>query len=177
MSEGVVGSRIEPITHVVRRGENFWTIARKYYGSGRFYRALWRANLDVAPRIDELYVGTRLILPAPEDLDRAYIDPPRSNAPGGPAGGLDVGEPTQSFARRDDSARRSSAEIETDTPRRQPPKARRVHIVRPNETLRSIARKVLGDSRREQELLELNADLIENPPHVEVGTPLRLPEK
>ncbi|HEX8203167.1 MAG TPA: hypothetical protein VF590_22010, partial [Isosphaeraceae bacterium] len=29
--------RIVPVPHVVRKGENFWTIARLYYNSGRFY--------------------------------------------------------------------------------------------------------------------------------------------
>lgn len=75
-SQGIAGATIEPVAHVVRRGENFWTIARHYYGSGRYYRALWRANREQVPEIEELYIGSSIIVPAPEDLDRAYIDPP-----------------------------------------------------------------------------------------------------
>jgi nucleoid-associated protein YgaU len=72
----VIGATIEPITHVVRRGENFWTIARHYYGSGRYYRALWRANAEAVPRIDELFIGSTILVPPPEHLDHEFIDPP-----------------------------------------------------------------------------------------------------
>ena len=36
---GVLG-RV-PYTHTVRTGENFWTISRLYYKTGRYYKALW----------------------------------------------------------------------------------------------------------------------------------------
>jgi hypothetical protein len=72
----VIGAALEPVSHVVRRGENFWTISRHYYGSGRYYRALWRANVDTVPKVDELYVGSTILVPPPEHLDREFIDPP-----------------------------------------------------------------------------------------------------
>jgi len=40
----------EGTVHVVRRGENFWTISRYHYGSGRFFKALWYANRDFSKR-------------------------------------------------------------------------------------------------------------------------------
>jgi nucleoid-associated protein YgaU len=171
--DDVVGSSIAPVTHVVRRGENFWTIARHYYGSGRFYRALWKANSERVPRIDELYVGTAILVPAPEDLDKALIEPagtPRGN-PRSPVAPAD-----EATARRDGQTRRTSRPDADDGDGPEPPRRRRlVHIVQPNETLRSIARKRLGDARREDELLELNDDLIADPYNLPVGTPLRLP--
>jgi nucleoid-associated protein YgaU len=68
--------RVETVPHVVEPNENFWTISRQYYGSGRYYRALWKANADRCPRIDGLYVNDVIIIPPPEDLDPGYILPP-----------------------------------------------------------------------------------------------------
>ena len=73
--------RVEPNAHVVEPTENFWTISRLYYSSGRYYRALWKANADKYPEIDKLKVNDVIIIPAVEDLDPAYIDPPRARAP------------------------------------------------------------------------------------------------
>ena len=46
----------EAVPHIVERDENFWTISRLYYGLGRYYQALWRANAKKYPRIDNLRV-------------------------------------------------------------------------------------------------------------------------
>ncbi len=269
-SSDVVGGRIDPITHVVRRGENFWTISKHYYGSGRFYKALWRANSARVPQIEELYIGTKIQVPAPEDLDSRFIEPasgasgsdrksspssrsnetfsdtqranprsaqlaPRDNQTertGRNATPVRESDPDDLFSpaeeptsRAPSSGRRipSSDEIPPeapmqrttrddfgsdpsskprpaqvaddpvaavslapransrntttdngDTPR---PRKARVHVVRPYETLRSIAKKELGDSRREGELLELNSDLIDDPDQLSEGTPLRLPSR
>jgi len=67
--------RVETVPHVVERNENFWTISRQYYGSGRYYRALWKANTDRCAQIDGLRVNDVIIIPPPEDLDPGYIDP------------------------------------------------------------------------------------------------------
>jgi nucleoid-associated protein YgaU len=215
----VVGGRIEPVIHVVRRKENFWTISRHYYGSGRFYRALWIANRDRVPKIDELYVGTPILVPAPEDLDKSYIDPPSTDGPRPVAGSRTTsstdadGRGPRSAARRDDRAERTSRSVEADeeeersrpqeeelslplsepasrpgrivprepkvelTGERPTPRTRRVHVVQPYETLRSIARKELGDARREREILDINEDRIEDPRHLTPGLRLRIPEE
>ena len=73
--------RVESVPHVVERNENFWTISRLYYSSGRYYRALWKANADKHPKIDKLTVNDVIMIPPVEDLDPAYIDPPRTIAP------------------------------------------------------------------------------------------------
>ena len=74
----VVSPRVELVPHVVEQRENFWTISRLYYGSGRYYRALWRANAAKFPIIDRLRVGDVILIPPVEDLDPVYIDPPRT---------------------------------------------------------------------------------------------------
>jgi nucleoid-associated protein YgaU len=63
------------VPHVVQRDENFWTISRLYYGSGRFYKALWAANRRAVPEITKLYVGQSIRIPPPEALDRSLIEP------------------------------------------------------------------------------------------------------
>ena len=73
--------RVEPSAHVVEPQENFWTISRLYYSSGRYYRALWKANAEKYPEIDKLKINDVIMIPAVEDLDPAYIDPSRGRAP------------------------------------------------------------------------------------------------
>ena len=80
-------SRVEPSLHTVARGENFWTISRLYYGDGRYYRALWKANSRKYPNIDELHINDVILIPAPEDLDPALIGQPRTR----PVAGRDEG--------------------------------------------------------------------------------------
>ena len=73
--------RVDAVPHVVERNENFWTISRLYYSSGRYYRALWKANADTHPDIRKLKINDVINIPPVEDLDPAYIDPPRGRAP------------------------------------------------------------------------------------------------
>jgi nucleoid-associated protein YgaU len=51
-----------------------------------------------------------------------------------------------------------------------------MYRIRPHETLRSIARDTLGDSRRARELLELNRDVIDDPDRLTPGQVIDLPE-
>ena len=238
--------RVESVPHVVEPEENFWTISRLYYSSGRYHRALWKANADKYPEIGKLTVNDVIMIPPVEDLDPAYIDPPRTRAPAtlggaarrsrgktqadaadladsavssaagepvsttrtnrGSAGGVPVRRssrtdpdldlpPPEAVAQRDRAAdrteRRSDLALgEEDAKSGEPeirsaarPRAtgssslsRPAYKVRPYDTLRSIARDMLGDSHRTSEILELNRELIDDPSHLIVGQVLELPE-
>ncbi len=72
--------RVEATEHVVERGENYWIISRQYWGSGRYFAALWKANSANHPDIDVLHVGDVIIVPAIEDLNPDYILPPGKTA-------------------------------------------------------------------------------------------------
>jgi nucleoid-associated protein YgaU len=160
------GSEFAPLTstqHVVVEGENFWTISRDYYGDGRFYRALWVANRDVSPRIEDLEVGTVIRVPPTASLDARYIDRPKTpTRMAGDAPGVE----RRSFEAERRPARRSS-ESRAESGGE--------YVVGPNQSLRSIARDVLGDPSRASEIEALNRDRVDGHGRVPEGTRLRLP--
>ena len=199
--------RVEAVPHVVQRGENFWTISRLYYPSGRFWKALWAANKATVPAPERLYVGQTIRIPPPEELDRGLIEPERPNAAVGttnnrPSPTLKVSRAegvggrilpaldttalsdklgeheitlpaSDPFTRRDVNDAGDNLDSES-SPRQ---RARRtLYKVRPHETLRSIARDTLGDSRRADEILDLNAKILDDPAHLVIGQILELPE-
>ena len=96
--------KLETVLHKVEKNENFWTISRMYYNSGRYYKALWKANEDKVPEIDKLYRNTVIRIPPPEDLDPSYILPPGTRSPSPTAAGEKLAaqdaDPDRSTARR-----------------------------------------------------------------------------
>ncbi len=182
--------RLDPILHKVQRGENFYTIAKLYYNSGRYYQALWYANRDKAERPEDLYVGTVIKIPPEEELDRKQIlavPAPKRTAAAEP---LPEGSPVQRASqavRSDGTAAQPDLNVSSGlgAPRRR----RQVDVddgkpvypmyrVRKNgETLRRIASDTLGDPRRYMEIYELNREVIKDPrnPDLAVGQTLNLP--
>ena len=70
-----------PYRHTVKGGENFWTISKLYYRSGRYYMALWDANKKTIPAPDRLVVGDKIIVPRADQLDPAMIQEVPAPAP------------------------------------------------------------------------------------------------
>ncbi len=175
--DAAVADQIEPALHTVLPGENFWTISKLYYRSSRYYQALHAANRNQVPDIRKLYVGTVLRIPPPETLDRALIAPPgRPSATDGPAVSRASrrAEPTDEIV--------LSRPIRPQIPREEDeapaaPRRPTYRVKSNNETLRSIARDTLDDSRRYREILNLNRDTIDDPRAVLApGMTLTLPE-
>jgi len=176
--EAEMADQVEPALHTVQPGENFWSISKLYYRSGRYYKALHAANRNQVPEIRELFVGTVLRIPPPEALDRALIDPPRRASPtDGPA--------VSQASRRPESTPPDevilSRPIRPSIPREEvdaPDAPRRpTYQVKANETLRSIARDTLGDNKRYREILDLNRGAIDDPRGpLAAGMTLTLPE-
>ena len=77
---GSDSAHVESVPHLVEHRENFWTISRLYYNSGRYHRALWKANSGRYPDIEVLHVGDMIMVPPVEDLDQDFILPPRTRA-------------------------------------------------------------------------------------------------
>lgn len=177
-------SPVEPFVHVVQRGENFFTISRLYYGSGRFYKALWKANQNQVKAPDELYIGTAIRVPPPELLDRSLIESPkRAAAAPSPTtavrrrkkagGSTDTGAPGSIVVL---PVRTPSTASRSDEPSETRP-ARRFHVVKKYETLRTIARDELGDSHRDEELRDLNLRLLGDSVELTAGMRLELPDE
>ena len=56
----------DPRTHVVRRGDDLWSLAERYYGRGRDWRRIATANPDLLTGgPDRLEIGWRLAIPGP----------------------------------------------------------------------------------------------------------------
>ncbi|MFM7592994.1 MAG: LysM peptidoglycan-binding domain-containing protein, partial [Isosphaeraceae bacterium] len=182
---------IAPIKHVVQSGENFWTISRDYYGSGRYFKALWSANRQQVVKIDQLHVGDTIRIPAMESLDKSLVESP--NVAGKRQ--MPADDQPEAVARsRDNRAVRTANEIESTpteataapkrksvTPQAQPQRPGEIisepvgetaarasatggrrHRVQQGETLRTIARDFLGDARRSSEIIALNSDFLED---------------
>lgn len=197
-------AEIAPITHVVESGENFWTISRDYYGSGRYYKALWAANRKAVPKIDQLHVGDSIRIPAMEYLDKSLIQPPtvaKSKR------GTSESNPPEVARSLDNRAVRTGNDIEStpvgsmqNSPVKAPAAPRSTapendkeiisqpvgettakgsmmrHRVMPGETIRTIARDRLGDARRDDDIVALNSDIIDNVRSpLQAGMVLKLP--
>jgi type IV pilus secretin PilQ/predicted competence protein len=65
----------KPFLHTVHTGENFWTISKTYYKSGRYYMALWAANKDKVKTPEALRVGQKVAIPRLDQLDPEMIQP------------------------------------------------------------------------------------------------------
>ena len=125
-----------------------------------------RGSADAVPVRRSSRTDPDLDLPAPDAVSQRDSDPDRT--------GRRIDRPLG-----DDDA--TSDEPETRTaarPRATSAASRRrpVYKVRQYDTLRSIARDMLGDSHRAGEILDLNRDLIDDPAHLTVGQVLELPD-
>ena len=58
---GTVSNNPTPRTHVIRKGDTYWSIARQYYGDGRRAQDIAQANPSLVPT--KLPVGKEIILP------------------------------------------------------------------------------------------------------------------
>ncbi len=54
---------VKPKTHKVRRGENLWNIALRYYGEGYKWERIWKSNRDKIKHPWLIYPNQILIIP------------------------------------------------------------------------------------------------------------------
>jgi nucleoid-associated protein YgaU len=194
------GAAAGPMRHTVARGETCAMIAQRYYGSARYERALQSYNRGLTARSDRLTTGDLIVIPRVDELDATQIGPARSKstiepgpaaAPGPFPEGVgkrdaELDSPGLSEARfdaADQTVRRNRENIDdgssgsrsghTSAESGRAPMP--VHVVRRYETLRSIARDRLGDSRRAGEIIELNRDRVPVANQLTPGQRLLLP--
>jgi nucleoid-associated protein YgaU len=194
------GAAAGPMRHTVASGESFAMIAQLYYGSARYDKALQSFNRGLTARSDRLSAGDLIVIPRVDELDASQIGPMKSKSTTAPVlssapapfpegvvnGDAKLNLPGLSEARSepadqtvgrnrenigdDSSGSRSRSSNAGSGGAPQP-----VHVVRRYETLRSIARDRLGDSRRAGEIIELNRDRVPAANQLTPGQRLLLP--
>jgi general secretion pathway protein D len=194
------GAAAGPTRHTVASGETVAMIAQLYYGSARFDKALLSFNRGLTARPNRLTTGDLIVIPRVDELDASQIGPAKSKSvavpvrasapapfPVGVATG-DAGLNSRGFSEArlgtaDQAVRRNRENVGDGSSGSRPRTSSAessvapspVHVVRRYETLRSIARDRLGDSRRTDEIIELNGDRLQDSNQLTPGQRILLP--
>ncbi len=136
--------------HIVRKGETLWSIAEKYYGTGFVHQELLAFNRSRVRTVKDISPGLNLLIPDRSELGLA----PREQAP---------------------RAHASSTQAKLA-----PPVAKmspRTYTVRKGDTLSEISQKLLGTSKRWEEILSLNDDKLDEATDIAIGMTLKIPAR
>lgn len=137
----------DPAVHVVQPGDEIWTLAETYLGSGERWREFAAANPGMS--VDRRLVAGELLR-----VPRTAAGPTAAPIPRPP------GESAPDAASQAWEPRAGRPEEVT---------------VRRGDTLWDLAAAHLGDPLRWPEIFEANRDLIEDPDEIDIGWRLRLP--
>ena len=152
-------------SYVVQENDNFWSISRQQYGSGRYFNALARYNAQTVSDPKKLRPGMKILTPRAEVLERRYPDLfPAKKAPQ-PAGR----ETPLAGGTKQPGTDAEKSELFVDT------KGQPLVKVGSQDTLSSIAQRHLGRSSRWKQIYELNRDVLKDADTLKIGTILRLP--
>ncbi len=133
--------------------DNFYTISKKVYGSGAYYKALARFNADKYPTANQIRIGDVVQTPPVGTLEGRY--PEMCPKP----------------EHRDAAKRRSEALASRSLA------GRRVYVVQEGDNLFDIARFELGARSKVADLINLNRDVLGNQiNYLTPGMRLVLPE-
>jgi nucleoid-associated protein YgaU len=137
--------------HTVQRGDSYWSIARRYYGGGRYFRALAAWNRSRIADPNDLRPGMKVLIPEQDVLQQRF--------PALLGGSYAPGQRTPSL--------RAGFFMSRDG---QP-----MYRVGRNDTLSSIAEAHLGRASRWRQIYGMNRDRLQNADHLQLGLELRLP--
>lgn len=146
--------------YVLEPNDNFWTISKKVYGTGRYFQALARHNAAAFPDPRRMRPGQQVSVPPAAELESLYpglVAPAASPA-------------VAALQRRPDRYQ----------PQEEPgffvgDSGQPMYRVGSEDTLSSISRQHLGRSSRWVQILEMNRDVLKDGNALSVGTVLRLP--
>lgn len=154
------GSTTPPSQHyTVEPSDNFWSISRKVYGSGRYFNALASHNAKAVPRPEAMKPGTTIEIPPVEFLEQKY----------GFSTSREVSEAARNSAPSEGTNEAPASGFFID------PAGVPMYKVSDQDTMSGIARAHLGRSSRWIQILELNRDKLQDGNTIAVGTILRLP--
>jgi nucleoid-associated protein YgaU len=168
------GKPRSPKVYVVSDGDNLAKIAKKLYGPEQGNKhanimRIYELNCDVLTSPDEVRVGQKLIIP-PVVVSQGDQNKPEKTL------SSSFFEKVESIGRKD---------IQADHPKPKPSpinnaKASNDHkqyVIKDGDNLWRIAVEKLGDGSRYQEIAKLNADILEDPNNLRVGTTLKMPAR
>jgi nucleoid-associated protein YgaU len=148
-------------TYVVGEGDSFWTISARFYGTGKYFRALEEYNRDRLTRSSTsspdsrlLRPGTTIVLPDVAILRAKHTASKPAGASKSPSG----------------SNRPAATRVEPERP-----PAPGTYRVQEGDTLSMIAQRELGTAKRWEEIFQLNRDRISDPRQIRAGIDLRMP--
>lgn len=166
--------------YTIAPNDNFWTISRRQYGSGRYFAALAKHNQDRVADPQRLRPGIQISTPPaaaleakyPELIDKsgaAAAPAPRTSSIAGdgrplfahPSAALPASEPPPSGAQQAGYFYSKSGEP--------------MYRVGGDDTLGSIAQKHLGRASRWTEIYDQNREILKSPENLTIGTVIRLP--
>ena len=145
--------------YTVQNGENFWTISKKLYGSGRYFQLLAEINRSRVSDPRKMKPGLQLLAP-----DRASID--------------------AQYQARHKAAQRTVSEFSGKKTIRKQAKpsgffisqdGRPMYRVGSSDTLTDISQKHLGRSSRWYQIYQINRQKLQNPNKLQIGAELQLP--
>lgn len=147
-------------SYLVQSGDNFWTISKRLYGDGKYFRALEQHNAALVADSSKLRPGLKIAAPQAAWLLARYPQLIASSAP-------------------------AVEDLRRLQPERYQPDAvpgyfvgndgQPMYRVGSEDTLTDIARNHLGRSSRWVQIYELNRDILKDGNALSIGAVLRLP--
>ncbi len=152
-----------PEIYVVAEGDNLGTIAKKVYGSQHGNEKnnitrIFQANRSTLKSPDEIYVGQKLVIPLLAESQAGKNKLEKLSRP-------TLLEEVKSISQKNVTTAPSRAE------------ENKSYIVQQGDSLWHIATKQLGDGSRYEEIVELNANILESEDNLAVGMCLKLPKR
>lgn len=145
--------------YTVQNGENFWTISKKLYGSGRYFQLLAEINKSRVSDPQKMRPGVKLIAPDRETINAQYQARHKSRQTivrefPGKGTVPKPGKPSGFFISQD---------------------GRPMYRVGSSDTLTDISQRHLGRSSRWFQIYQINRQKLQNPNKLQIGTELQLP--
>jgi nucleoid-associated protein YgaU len=160
-------------THEIKKGDSLFGIAAKYYGDGTLWKQVAEYNKAKLPKPENLHLGVKLDIPPKDVLMGEAVMPPAGTAPRhAPARENTGGRPKGEKPAAPERGIAGAEKAKTDKSKKQ--NFETYKIVR-GDDLSSIAKRLLGDARRAQELYKLNTDVLEDEHTLFAGTVIKVP--
>ncbi|MHB1158624.1 MAG: LysM peptidoglycan-binding domain-containing protein [Phycisphaerales bacterium] len=156
--------------HFIEKGDSLYSLAKKYYGDGSYYKTIYEANKDKMRSPGDLRIGVRLVIP-----DRGGNT--TTSTPGSSPDTIAAFDPNTPPSLRGDR-----------TPPTEPPATAftsegatsggdtKTYTIQKGDVLGKLATKFYGTSKAWPKLVALNRGVIKDPDNLVVGTTIKVPK-